>query len=196
MFHPDLISFFTGVYYAMLTVFVIGTTLLVLKSWVNTRRLRNVLMSWNAVSTSRWPLFPSVFLGIAAVAILANMVIGFHSWHVQELVYLWMGLSWFAACRMMDITYITAHGIVKNINDPSQTVAWHHVNDYMELEETQGTSFTFFFATRKKAALKAQRVRIHVPDSQKAAFQKILRYKVDRQLTHTYFATSDLEHLS
>lgn len=163
---------------------------------MNTRRLRNRIMSWHDSGLTKWPVFPTLFVSLCIAAITANALLAFHSHHVHEAAYLWIGLNWLASYRMMGKRYITDHGIVKNINDPSQTIAWHQVNDYLEQEREGGTEFTFFFTERYAEALRSHRIRLNVPAERYETFRRILTYKVDRHLTHTYFAASDKERTS
>ncbi|MFW6348641.1 MAG: hypothetical protein ACOC2C_08555, partial [Cyclonatronaceae bacterium] len=48
--------------------------------------------------------------------------------------YVFIALNWFVSSYFMSKRYITDHGIVKNINDPSQTVPWSCIQDFIEYE--------------------------------------------------------------
>ncbi len=185
-----------GVYYVALGLFVAGSTALTVWTWMNTRRLRNRMMSWHDSGITKWPVFPSLFVALCVAAIAVNALMGRHDFHVYEACYLWTGLNWMASYRMMGKRHITDYGIVKNINDPSQTIAWHQINDYLEQERPGATEFTFFFVENGGDGLRSHRIRLNVPADRYETFRRILTYKVDRHLTYTSYAASDKERTS
>lgn len=133
---PDLI--FNSYLYAFLTgtllLFSIASFALAMVTITNAYRLRNVLISWRSGHIFGLPLFASFFL------LTAFMLVGlawYHqadSYYVISGAYVFIALNWFVSSYFMSKRYITDHGIVKNINDPSQTVPWNRVQDFIEYE--------------------------------------------------------------
>ena len=121
-----------SIFVLLLALFTLGATFLAAYSFANTVRLRNVRLSWKSGKLYGYPLFSTLFL------LSAGMVGGWVFYHDMSVYYTimgsygWMGLCWFVSSYFSSKAYITDHGIVKNINDASQTIAWHQMDDYVE----------------------------------------------------------------
>ena len=183
-------------YFMMLGLFLFASIMLTSWTWFVKQRLRNCIMTWSDPGFGGIPVFPAVF------TILTVSVAGMHFWvgiteyRVYEIIYMLVGVNWLFSYQMMAKRYITDHGIVKNINDPSQTIAWNRINDYLELPKQGYTEFTFFFTVEVSDTLQSQRLRLKVPDSLYESFRKIVTYKVDRHLSQSFSEFSDLERSS
>jgi hypothetical protein len=180
-------------YYGMLFLLAIGTFLLTTYTWFNKRRLRNCIQTWSDPGFESIPVFPSVFLLTVMAFVGLNVLNGVQSYRWYEVIYFSMGLNWVVAYRMMTKRYITDNGIVKNINDPTQTVPWNRINDYVVREKDTYTEYTFFFTSGDLNTLRSNRIQLKVPHDKYESFRKILTYKVDRHINQVWSETSDFE---
>lgn len=118
----------------MLVIFSIASFALAMVTITNAYRLRNVLISWRGGHVLGLPLFASFFM---ATALLLVGLAWYHEASRYYLIcsgYVFIASNWFLSSYFMSKRYITDHGIVKNINDPSQTVPWTRVQDFIEYE--------------------------------------------------------------
>jgi hypothetical protein len=180
----------------MLIFFSLGAILLTAFTWFNKRRLRNCIQTWSDPGFESIPVFPSVFLLLVMSVSAFHVIEGIQTYRWLEMLYFSMGLNWVIAYRMMTKRYITDYGIVKNINDPSQTIAWNRINDYLERGKDTHTEFTFFFTTQDHGNLRTNRIQLKVPHEEYESFKKILTYKVDRHINPSWSETTDLEQTS
>lgn len=169
----------------MLAFATLAFTLLALVTVSNAWRLRNPLITWKAGKLAGYPLFATVFLGFSLFTSLVLYNRGEAAMLPVMLCYSWIATTWFFSSYQMSKRYITDNGIVKNVNDPSQTVVWSAVSDYLEKPTSNGVFFTFFYvipATPMRDK-KIGRVELFVPDSRIEAFKKLLHFKLRRRFT-------------
>src|SRR5690625_8036271 len=83
------------------------------------------------------------------------------------------------------ISYITDHRIVKNINYPSQTIAWHQISDYVEKPAAKGSDFVFIYqsAPQRTNQKRLIRLELFVPDIKTDKFNKIIDVKIVKTMT-------------
>ncbi|MEX0773727.1 MAG: hypothetical protein WEB89_04370 [Balneolales bacterium] len=172
MMHSILLGFFT-----------IATTILALVTLSNSLRLRNVLQTWKGGKLGGFPLFSSLFLGFLFFMTIVIWNAELTQYNTAMFSYIWIGLNWFVASHLMMKRFITDHGIVKNINDPSQTISWHEIVDYAERKEGGNYRFTFIYnsseiRSRRKEAIKLELI---VPEEENDEFRKILGKKLGRR---------------
>jgi hypothetical protein len=192
---PDITNLIMTAFVAALGSFVLGSTVLTTWTWLNTRRLRNCIQTWQDPGLHGIPIFPAVFLAVVVSVSIYHTISGAPDYRFYELAYMWLGVNWYVSYHLMSKRYITDHGIVKNINDPSQTIAWSRVNDYLELSREGYTEFTFFFMSTESQGLRSHRIKLKVPNTEYETFRRILAYKVDRHLSQAWSETSDIERL-
>lgn len=149
----------------------------------NVVRLRNVRMSWKTGKMKGYPLFSTIFLSVTAV--MALMATKEHS--MAELVaafsYLVLGFAWFTVSFLTSKRYITDHGIVKNVNEPSQTIAWHQIRDFVEHEEEQGIKFIFIYTDVAAHMLPSViQLELVVPYEKIYRFRKLISHKLGRRI--------------
>ncbi|HKK44595.1 MAG TPA: hypothetical protein VJ964_03680, partial [Balneolaceae bacterium] len=105
----------------ILGLFTLGAAILATMTVTNVLRLRNVRLSWKSGKMKGYPLFSTLFL--LSTALVAAVAI--YRGAVEEMVaagfYGWLGCCWFTASFFSSKRFITDHGIVKNVNEPSQT---------------------------------------------------------------------------
>ncbi len=74
--------------------------------------------------------------------------------------------------------------MVKNVNDPAQTVAWHQVHDFFVQKSGKTYAYTFIYRERSLGLLKrVMRLEIIVPERKHAAFKKLISHKLGRHIS-------------
>lgn len=90
---------------------------------------------------------------------------------------------WFISSYLASKHYITDYGIVKNINEPSQTIPWFQILDFVEKETLAGCEYTFTYSEMDKALTKGyKQLRIVVPATKRKAFQKVVSLKLKSRM--------------
>jgi len=175
----------------LLAFFTLGATFLALYSISNAIRLRNVRMSWNSGKLGGYPLFSTLFVLSAIIIGTVSYTYQLEQYYAIFGCYAWMGMSWWISSYLASKTYITDHGIVKNINDPSQTIAWHQICDYVEKPKSRGSEYLFMYQSENKGEYSDRpltRLDLYVPDRKVTKFEKIVALKVGKFL----YPVSDL----
>ena len=169
--------------WVLLGIFCLISTVLAASTLVNVVRLRNVRINWKAGKMMGYPLFSTLFL--AANILLLG--IGFYRESMQELamasIYMVLAIGWFITSYLASKRYVTNHGIVKNVNDPSQTIAWHQIRDFVEEEGPDGTRFMFLYSEPSLDETgKILRLNLHVPERKLHDFKKLISHKLGRRI--------------
>jgi hypothetical protein len=169
----------------LLAFFTLGATFLALYSIANAIRLRNVRMSWNSGKLGGYPLFSTLFVLSALLIGAISYMYQLEQYYAIFGCYAWMGITWWISSHLAAKTYITDHGIVKNINDPSQTIAWHQICDYVEKPKSRGSDYLFMYQNDggdDNPDRPITRLDLYVPDRKVAKFEKIVALKVGKFL--------------
>jgi hypothetical protein len=169
----------------ILLIFTLSATMLGAITVSNAMRLRNVQMSWKGGHLKGYPLISTLFLAFTLVLLIITF------WREPEGVsrvaaYNWIGFNWFLVSHLAAKVYITDYGIVKNINDPSQTVAWHQIMDLVERKKERRSIYTFLYFIKDKNELPVNekecvRFELVIPSSKIKSFRKILSFKLGRR---------------
>lgn len=171
--------------YWVLGFFTIASTLLSVYSITNSLRLRNVRLAWNAGHILGYPLFSSVFLLFMALVTTLVVARGETEFYPTVIGYSWIGVNWFLASFLASRRYITDHGIVKNINEPSQTIAWNQMTDFFQSHEGDHRfRYTFLYREIDSAGRlhgPLLRLQLTVPRRKVESFQRLVRLKLDRR---------------
>lgn len=170
----------------LLALFTLGATFLASYTFANVIRLRNIRTSWKAGKFNGYPLFSTLFLGASAVIAATVLYLQLNHYYTIMGCYIWMGASWFLSSYFTSKSYITDHGIVKNINDPSQTIAWHQITDYVEKPAARGSEFVFIYRERPADEIQQNRLirlELFVPDRKIEKFNKIISLKIGKTMT-------------
>jgi hypothetical protein len=179
-----------------LAFFTLGMTLLMLVTLSNALRLRNVEMSWKSGKLFGYPLFSTLFLLFTASLSAMAYAYDTGTAAVTLLCYNWIGVSWFVSSYLMSKRYVTDHGIVKNINDPSQTVAWSRIMDYMERNSGDNQTFVFFYPDYlPDEQTRNVRLELDVPANHRTAFARILQKKLGRRFSMGEFRIAGIGQL-
>lgn len=150
---------------------------------INVVRLRNVRMSWKAGRMKGYPLFSSVFLGFTIIGMAVSLYDQSFSQFVVSTLYLLLAGGWFTTSFLSSKRYITDHGIVKNVNEPSQTIAWYQIRDFVEKQ--QGNKLTFIFIYSEDFEENPEnliRLELSVPSHCVYAFKKLISHKLGRRI--------------
>lgn len=184
-----------SIFVLLLALFTLGATFLAVYSFANTVRLRNVRLSWKSGKLFGYPLFSTLFListGIVGGWVFIN---GLDTYYTILSSYSWMGLCWFVSSYFSSKAYITDHGIVKNINDPSQTIAWHQVDDYVEKPVEKGIDYVFIYHENQddEGNQRLIRLELFVPDKKSAKFDKLVSLKIGKTMTSVSDTSFDIK---
>jgi hypothetical protein len=194
----SIITEIHSIFVLLLALFTLAATFLALYSIGNAIRLRNVRLSWNSGKLAGYPLFSSLFLVSAAAIVAVALSYELTQYYTIFACYSWMGVSWWISSHIASKTYITDHGIVKNINDPSQTVAWHQICDYVERPKSRGSDYLFMYQNHdgeKISDRSVTRLELFVPDRRVDKFEKIVSLKVGKYLSSVSDIHIDIETL-
>lgn len=147
-------------------------------------RLRNKRLSWRAGTLKGFPLFSTIFLGVGVIFAVAMSTAGGTEEMAVAALYLMISSAWFVSSYFASKRYITDHGIVKNVNDPAQTVAWYQIHDFF-VQNVNGTpQYTFIYRRNNHDPLeKVIRLELQVPDKVQPDFKKLISYKLGRRIS-------------
>jgi hypothetical protein len=147
-------------------------------------RLRNKRLGWRAGTLKGFPLFSTIFLSISLLLAAATWNYG-SRWEIAaSAFYLLISVSWFITSYFSSKRYVTDHGMVKNVNDPAQTVAWHQVHDFFVQKSAKFYTYTFIYRERSPGRLKRlMRLEIIVPEKKHSAFKKLISHKLGRHIS-------------
>ena len=183
--------YFWNIFFLLLVFFTLASTILAFITIMNALRLRNVKLTWNSGRLAGYPLFSTVFLFFSLGLLLLAWYNGQNNVYKTLACYNWMGLTWFTASYLMSKRYITDHGIVKNINDPSQTIAWNRISDFVSRTESvtrkDQHNYLFLYMVEQMPPCQNEcqkqciRLDLDVPRKKQQVFQKILTQKLGRR---------------
>lgn len=187
-----LLIFFHGT----VVLFTVASTMLAGYSLQNKFRLRNVRLNWRAGKMKGYPLFATMFLSLIGVLGSIVYLLGDTTNFNIFAAYVWIGCMWFIASYLASKHYITDHGIVKNLNEPSQTIPWFQVLDLVEREGKDGTEYTFTYSEMDKSLTNGyKQLRLFVPASKHKSFQKIIYLKLKSHFEEDYLPEIDLKRI-
>ncbi|MCC5904700.1 MAG: hypothetical protein JJU13_00710 [Balneolaceae bacterium] len=190
-FSTDIYSLFV----LLLALFTLGATFLAAYTVGNAFRLRNIRISWKAGKLKGYPLFSTLFLGFTAIVASVVFYYQLDQYYTILSCYSWIGVCWFVSSYFSSKSYITDHGIVKNINDPSQTIAWHQINDYVEKPASRGSDYVFIYHEQPQPYNQKRLIRLElfVPDRKNEKFDKIVSLKIGKTMTPVADSTFDFK---
>ena len=183
-------------FYGTVILFTVASTILAGYSLQNKFRLRNVRLNWRAGKMKGYPLFATVFLGLIGVLGSIVYLIGDSTNYLIFTAYFWIGGMWFISSYLASKHYITDHGIVKNLNEPSQTIPWFQVMDFVEREGLYGSEFTFTYSEMDKSLTQGyKQLRLFVPVSKRKAFKKVVSLKLKSRFEEESLPEIDLRRI-
>lgn len=183
---------------AMLAFATLAFTLLAMVTVSNAWRLRNPLLTWHAGKLNGYPLFSSLFLVFTIAASVVLIANNRSETTIIMMCYSWISLMWLFSSYQMSKRYITDNGIVKNVNDPSQTVAWGNISDYIEQSGKAGTNFVFFYMhpADQFTDKYITRLELFVPINRTESFRKLLNYKLKQRFAKQAYIHAGYEQLN
>lgn len=151
---------------------------------LNVIRLRNVRLSWKSGKLRGYPLFSTLFLISTILVGAMAMYRGSLEEVIAAVLYGWLGICWFTTSYFASKRFITDNGIVKNVNEPSQTVAWHQIRDFVEKEHENYTDYIFIYGTNgaEEKPHDLIRLELNVPNKEKESFEKLISHKLGRRI--------------
>lgn len=171
------------VYWFILGTFTLAAIILATATLLNVVRLRNVRLSWKAGKVRGYPLFATLFLASTLVVGAVAVKQGAIEEVVAAGLYTWVGLCWFVTSFFTSKRFITDHGIVKNVNEPAQTVAWHQIRDFVEKEKEQQIHYIFIYsADSYDETSDLIRLELQVPSKKQKDFQNLISHKLGRRI--------------
>jgi|AntAceMinimDraft_12_1070368.scaffolds.fasta_scaffold12583_2 hypothetical protein len=135
-------------------------------------RLRKVRLYWYARPLGIVPLFASFFLGLIIILKLLPVEKLPLLTPVDLNIYMLMGICLFVLTRELSLVYVTNNGIVKNVINPKQTIAWFHVVDFAAKETQNGWNYVFIY--KQDGTKEPARMDILIPERKKDAFDKLV----------------------
>ena len=167
----------------LLGTFTLISSLLAISTLANAIRLRNKRMSWRAGRLRGYPLFSTLFLGCMFLFLMAGLFMQSIVGVAMASGYLLLATGWFTTSYFASKRYLTDHGIVKNVNDPSQTIAWHQIRDFVEQKGPEGSLFVFIYSESPLHTDKMIRLELLVPENKLRSFKKIISHKLGRRIS-------------
>ena len=184
------------VHLVILALVTLATTMIMMVTASNALRLRHVEITWKSGKLLGFPLFSTIFLVVTIT--LSALVYAQQLYHltVAMFCYNWIGLTWFVTSYLMSKRYVTDHGIVKNINDPSQTVAWNRIMDYVERNNGKSLKYIFFYPEHVPGErTHSIRLELDIPAGKRILFSHILQKKLGRRFSLGEFESTGIEQL-
>lgn len=173
----------TFVYWLILIVFTTAAVIRTIVTISNVVRLRNIRLHWKTGKLYGYPLFSTIFLCFTTIA----AIIAYSQGATQELLAAGLScclsLCWFTTSYYSTKRFITDYGIVKNVNEPVQTVAWHQIRDFVEKTNDSSTRFIFIYAATHSSSCKdLVRLELVVPENRREPFQRLINHKLGRRI--------------
>lgn len=178
----------------LVAAFAFSATVMASVTMLNKIRLRNVRLSWKGGKLMGYPLFSTLFLVFSLGLFGLAFYEGSTTHWVTFLLYFWMSAGWFVNSYLASKRYITDNGIIKNINDPSQSIQWYQIRDYLEQEQDGYQKFIFLYKQEKDTDKpEFVRLELDVPAKHLENFRKLIVHKLGRQINCYNTASFDLE---
>src|SRR5690554_5960994 len=180
----------------VLVLFTIASTIMAVYSVQNKLRLRKVKLSWRTGRLGGYPLFATIFLLLMTALVTVVYINNDVERYTTFLCYLWIGSMWFISSYLASKHYINDYGIVKNINEPSQTIPWFQILDQVEREVSGGIEYTFSYSELEKPLVTGfKQLKIFVPNAKKQSFEKIVSLKLKNRFDSTGLPSLNLKNI-
>jgi len=171
------------IFWLVLGTFTLGAAILATNTVANVIRLRNVRLSWKSGKMNGYPLFSTLFLVTTVLIGGVSIYRGSAEEILSAGFYAWLGCCWFTTSFFTTKRFITDHGIVKNVNEPSQTVAWHQIRDFVERKKGNKTRYIFIYNTKNtKVPDNLIRLELDVPEKREESFKKLISHKLGNRI--------------
>lgn len=174
-----------NIYIGMLLLFMAIVMMgVAVRTCVQVFRLRNKRLSWRAGTLKGFPLFSTIFLAVSSIFGATLGMSGEAENMTVASLYIIIAGAWFISSYFASKRYITDYGIVKNVNDPAQTIAWYQIHDFFEQKVNGTPQYTFIYRRNNQDPLeKVIRLELQVPDHIEANFKKLISHKLGRRIS-------------
>lgn len=187
----DSITFYVAMFFATFSVMLFSYT------WSNVMRLRHIRLTWNAGRFLGYPIFSTAFSLCLIAALLILEYKGFSYSIPTAIAYGLAGTAWFWSSFFVSRRYITERGIVKNVNDPVQTIPWLEVVDFVEkTDQKEGHIFSFFYLSYHDDTTKTTRLDLPVPKAKYKDFKRLVELKLERRFNKIYRISGGQAHIN
>jgi hypothetical protein len=160
-----------------LTLFVGGTSVLMLTAILSRLRIRRPLLVWRTGALASIPVGPSIFLLSVALGIVYATTNGIEIPPTALIGYPAGGVFWFVATWLAQSTVITDYGLVPSLPCLHQAVAWSQVVDYATTSRNGHPHFVFVY--RDRESREHRRLDLAVPERCVPGFRNVLGAKLD-----------------
>lgn len=163
------------VHLVVLSVFVGGTSVLMLGAILSRLRVRRPLFCWRDGSLICAPLGPTLFL-VGVLGALGWVEAAGRS--VPPSVWIGYpagGLFWFVATWLIQSVMVTEYGLVPDLLRPRRAVAWSQIVDYVATKRDGRRYFVFFY--RDRDTRERCRLDLSVPDRHVDDLREIVEAK-------------------
>jgi hypothetical protein len=178
---PSAVDVALGLHLAVLSVFVGGSSVLMLGAILRRLRVRRPLLVWRTGPLPHVPLGPSLFLGIVCSGLLCANTLGWPVPASAAIGYPAGGLFWFVAVWVARSILVTEYGIVPDLPRPQRAVAWSQIVDYVVTARDGRPHLVVFFRDRESGA--RRRLDLAVPDRRAEDLRAVLEAKLDGRLS-------------
>lgn len=177
---PEL-NIYIGILLLFMAVVMVGVAV---RTCVQVFRLRNKRLNWRAGTLKGFPLFSTLFLAVSIIFGTTTGMTGGNTEIAAASLYMIIAGAWFVSSYFASKRYITDHGIVKNVNDPAQTVAWYQIHDFFEQKVDGTPQYTFIYRKNNDEPLeKVIRLQLQVPEEIHPDFKKLIYHKLGRRIS-------------
>jgi hypothetical protein len=174
-------SLLSIVHLVVLSVFVGGTSVLMLGAILSRLRVRRPLLCWRSGSLICAPLGPTLFL-VVVFGVLGWMEVTGRSIPLSVWIgYPAGGLFWFVATWLVQSVVVTEYGLVPDLLHLRRAVAWSQIVDYVETRRDGQRHFVFFY--RDRDTRERRRLDVPVPDWCANDLQEIVEAKLATRFT-------------
>jgi hypothetical protein len=181
---PGLADLAAFVHAAVLSAFVVVTSVAMLYALISRMRLCRPVLSWQCGRYCRLPIGPSLFLAAVAAALAAAYWTGRPVQPHVLIGYPAGGIFWWIATWTATSVVITEYGIVHDVTRISRAVAWGQVADYAVTARDGHHHYVFFYDDPDENHPR-QRLDVRVPNAHAAAFAEIVAEKLDARFHFT-----------
>lgn len=186
---PVAADLFSVLHLGALSVFVGGTSVLMLVAVISRLRIRRPLLVWEKGPLTRIPIGPTLFL-VGVTVVLASVERSGGTVPLSAVIgYPAGGVFWFVAAWLVRSVVVTEYGLVTDLPHLHNAVAWCQIVDYAYTTRDGQSHVVFLYRDRTEPH--PCRLEFSVPDAHVDEFRQILQTKLDSRLSITPHPVSD-----
>lgn len=177
---PVAADLYSVLHFGVLSVFVGGTSVLMLVAVISRLRVRRPLLVWGKGPLTRVPIGPTVFLLGVAVAFLLMEWSGTPVPPSALIGYPAGGVFWVVAAWLVRSVVVTEYGLVTDLPHLHNAVAWRQIVDYVHTARDGQPHVVLLY---RDDADQPRRLDVSVPKAHIDEFRHILQTKLDSRLS-------------